>query len=62
MNYLKQHPTLAVNLRQLNVIDHIRFSDRWLADLQPGEPPRFAYHGQKGQSDLRYYTGRAGVY
>ena len=36
----KLHPTLAVNLRQLNLINHIRFSDRWLADLQPGEPPR----------------------
>ena len=36
----KLHPTLAVNLSQLNLIDHIKFSDQWLADLQPGEPPR----------------------
>ena len=34
------HPTLAVNLRQLNLIDHIQFSDQWLADLEQGEPPR----------------------
>lgn len=48
----KLHPTLAVNLRQLNLIEHIRFSNQWLADLQQGEPPRL--HTMVKKNDVIY--------
>ena len=37
-----------MNLRQLNLIEHIRFSNQWLADLQQGEPPRLHTMVKKG--------------